>query len=71
MKTLMIETVSNGWIVRPFSSRLDWGNIDQGIIAVYNNIHDLQGDLPKLLGAEFPLPPPSAPIGSSELTPVT
>lgn len=51
MKTLMIETVTNGWIVRPFTPCRDWGNVDQGIIAVYNNLVDLQSDLPRLLDA--------------------
>ena len=49
MKTLLIETVSNGWIVRPFQPSTDWVCLDRPAIAVYTNLTALQDDLPKLL----------------------
>lgn len=50
MKTLMIEAVSNGWLVRPFQPVADWHcATDRPAIAVYNRLEDLQADLPKLL----------------------
>lgn len=49
MKTILIEAVSNGWIVRPFQPCADWHCTDRPGIAVYNRLEDLQKDLPKLL----------------------
>lgn len=54
MKTLMIERVSNGWIVRPFTARNDWacGSAVESPIAVYTRMEDLQADIPRLM--EYP-----------------
>lgn len=49
MKTLLIETVSNGWLVRPFQPSADWVCTERPAIAVYTRLEDLQADLPKLL----------------------
>lgn len=49
MKTLLIETVSNGWLVRPFQPSPDWVCTERPAIAVYTRLEDLQADLPKLL----------------------
>lgn len=50
MKTIIIERVRNGWIIRPFTPGPDWACSDRPEIAVYNEIHRLQADLPELLG---------------------
>lgn len=47
MKTIIIESVSNGWIV---TDRFADIGIAQQPIAVYNDIADLQAALPALLG---------------------
>lgn len=47
MKTIIIESVSNGWIV---TDRFACRNVAQEPVAVYNHIGDLQGALPGLLG---------------------
>lgn len=52
MKTLLIETVTNGWIVRPFSPCRDWVVADRPAIAVFNRMIDLQEALPDLLAAD-------------------
>ena len=44
MKSVLIERVSNGWIVRPFTSCSDWARADAPVIAVYTRIEDLQAD---------------------------
>lgn len=49
MKTIFIETVSNGWLVRLHESSLSYVSEP---IAVYNFIGDLQAALPVLLGIE-------------------
>jgi len=49
MRTIVIERVSNGWIVRPFSFNPTWGPCDQPSLAVYVTIEELQRDLPKLI----------------------
>lgn len=50
-KTLIIEPVANGWIVRP---RTDSANLCAVIedIFVYQTISQIQDALPKLLGSE-------------------
>lgn len=56
MKTIIIEPVSNGWIV---SHHYSCVGVSQGPQAVYNNIADLQNALPGLLdieGAPKPYP---------------
>lgn len=46
MKTILIQSVSNGWIVTEhFACR----EIASDPVAVFNNIHDLQTALPVLL----------------------
>lgn len=57
MKTITIERVSNGWIVRPFTPGATWACSDAPEIAVYTEIADLQQDLPKLMD----VPPVVAP----------
>lgn len=49
MKTIVIERVSNGWIVRPFSDSCNWARGDQVEMSVFTRIEDLQGALPLLL----------------------
>lgn len=49
MKTIIIETVSNGWIVR---EHLPCPNVYQAPIAVFNRMIDLQTALPELLEAK-------------------
>lgn len=49
MKTILIETVSNGWIVRPFQPGPTWSTSDTPHIAVFNTIQELCAALPKLL----------------------
>lgn len=60
MKTLLIETVTNGWIVRPFSPCRDWVVADRPEIAVFNRMIDLQTALPDLLAEEKLIRPPTA-----------
>lgn len=57
MKTIIIEAVRNGWIVRPFQPSSDWACTDRPAMAVYNFMGDLQADLPALLGAAQALAP--------------
>jgi hypothetical protein len=58
MKTIIIETVSNGWIVRPFQPIGNWAKGDLPTIAVYISVEKLQEDIPRLLewSLDFPLP---------------
>jgi hypothetical protein len=52
MKTILIETVRNGWLIRPFSPCERWV-LGEGLeMAVYNRLEELQADLPKLLKFE-------------------
>jgi hypothetical protein len=53
MKSILIEKVSNGYIVRPYSSCQTYSTIDQPIISVYKTVEDIQKDLPGLLQFEF------------------
>lgn len=54
MNVLIIETVSNGWIVRPFDS----GDLSYRIacktggVHVYSTVEALQKDLPRLLASD-------------------
>ena len=50
MKTIMIECVANGWIVRPFSPCNSWANTDQPTMFVYKTIEELQEAIPMLVG---------------------
>lgn len=56
MKTILIETVTNGWIVRPFSPGCDWAQGEKSSIAVFTKIEDLQSAIPILLADEFVQP---------------
>lgn len=49
MKTIIIEAVSNGWIVRPFEPCENWISISRPNIAVFTKIEDLAAALPELL----------------------
>lgn len=49
MKTILIERVSNGFIVRPFTPSSEWMGTDREHIAVYKTAEELATDLPKLL----------------------
>lgn len=49
MKSLLIETVSNGWIVRPFQPCDNWVSTERPEIAVFTKIEDLQAAIPELL----------------------
>lgn len=51
MKTITIEQVSNGWIVRPFNpSCPDWAS-ERPAMAVFNTIDALLQAMPALLDA--------------------
>jgi hypothetical protein len=52
MKTIIIERVSNGWIVRPFSLCEAW-TVRDSFMAVYVTMEELQQDLPHLLSPEL------------------
>lgn len=59
MKTILIEHVSNGWIVRPFDPCANWACSDRQAMAVFTKMDDLQKALPELLqGREWKVPPP-------------
>ena len=49
MKTILIEVVSNGWIVRPFQACEDWAITDKAAIAVFRSMSELQAALPNLI----------------------
>lgn len=76
MKTIFIETVSNGWIVRLHDSHREY--VSQPL-AVFNRMIDLQEALPDLLAEEKLIRPPQQvtpggdrrpeTIGGNELTP--
>lgn len=57
MKTILIEEVANGWLVRgQEESVIKFSN---GVLHVYQNLKDLQADLPNLLAPEpYALCPP-------------
>jgi hypothetical protein len=51
MKTVLIERVRNGWIVRPFNTSsgiFDPGCRGDNEVSVYRTMHELQHDLPML-----------------------
>ncbi len=52
MKTILIERVANGWIVRPFLPSEGWVSQDRQEMYVYLKVEDLQRDLPKLIADE-------------------
>lgn len=54
-KTILIERVSNGWIVRPFQPVADhcWTHESVAAMAVYTDIEKLQADLPKLIWSDY------------------
>jgi len=53
MKTLLIERVQNGWIVRPFTPGLcGWATTDYPQIFVFKTVEEMCEALPGLL-AEF------------------
>lgn len=59
MKTILIEQVANGWIVRE-NDLLSLGHsYKPGNIHVYRTIHELAAELPKLLADEPPIAQPS------------
>jgi len=49
MKSLLIERVVNGWLVRPFSPCAEWARGERVETHVYIDMKDLQGALPELL----------------------
>jgi len=49
MKSIVIETVSNGWIVRPFSGSPIWGQCDVQVIAVFTKMEDMVAQIPDIL----------------------
>lgn len=49
MKTILIETVSNGWIVRPFEPSKNWVCSSAEAIAVFTDMATMQSHLPLLL----------------------
>ena len=52
MKSLLIERVTNGWIVRPFQPCEGWATVDGAHMIVFTNVFDLQKQLPELLDYE-------------------
>lgn len=53
MKSILIEKVRNGILVRPYSPCQTYNVIDQPVISVYKTIEELQEDLPQLLTFKF------------------
>jgi len=49
MKSLLIERVVNGWLVRPFQPCQEWARGEQTEIYVYRTQEELQAALPELL----------------------
>lgn len=49
MKTILIETVKNGWLVRPFTPCEHWAHAEASETYVFRDIHDLQEQLPEML----------------------
>lgn len=47
MKTILIEPVSNGWIVRHYQPDVLWRETD--VTHVFNNLDDLMAAMPELL----------------------
>jgi hypothetical protein len=68
MKSILIERVTNGWIVRPFQPCEGWATGDMKNIWIYTTIEDLQKDLAILLSHQeqgFPRRCDPAPIPES------
>lgn len=57
MKSILIEQVANGWIVRG-RDEYDLNSYEPGEIHVYRNMSELQGDLIRLLDSEPRTPCP-------------
>lgn len=68
MKTIFIEPVSNGWIVR---EHLPCPNVYQAPIAVFNRMIDLQTELPHLLADESLIRPPQSGTPGGDRLPET
>jgi hypothetical protein len=51
MKSILIEQVVNGWLVRPFdpSPRCDWARSDIPNVFVFTRMEDLQEQLPEIM----------------------
>ena len=49
MKTILIETVTNGFLVRPFTPCPEWTRGDCGNIFVFTTVEALAAELPKML----------------------
>jgi len=49
MKSLLIETVTNGWIVKAYERLDPCCSTAYDMVAVYNKVEDLQAALPALL----------------------
>lgn len=52
MKTVLIERVRNGWLVRPFNTNHCFDGTcrgDENDVSVYRTIEELQKDLPMLV----------------------
>lgn len=56
MKSILIERVSNGWIVRPFSPCPEWAYGERVGMAVYTTLESLQKDLSRLLEIQQMVP---------------
>jgi len=56
MKSLVIETVSNGWIVRPYANGPGWPSCDPPFMAVFTTIEELQKAIPTMLTEELKAP---------------
>lgn len=48
MKTILIEPVSNGWIVREAQPNVNWSEC--AVTHVFTSLEDLTATLPELLG---------------------
>jgi hypothetical protein len=58
MKTILIERVANGWLVRPFSSCENWAYGGRSEMYIYKTMEELQAGLPELVKiASNPVPP--------------
>ncbi len=57
MKTISIEQVTNGWIVRPFIPGCGWAGAESPAISVFNKMEDMQAELPKFFEMSDPFVP--------------
>lgn len=53
MKNIIIETVANGYVVKPVCQPPFGQAIESVEVAVFNAMEDLQGSLPQILSGEF------------------